>query len=839
VARRLEVEIVGDSRSLERAFGRSSKAGSDFGRKIGTGLKIGIAALGGMAIAGGALGKKMIGLASDAAEVESKFKVVFGREMPRMVQEIDAFSRATGASRFELREQVADMGALLEPLSANKRAAGDLSIQFTKLATDLSSFNNVPVEDALLAIRSGLVGEAEPLRRFGVLLNEAAVKEEALRMGLVKGKEELTEQQKVQARANLIMKQTTLAQGDAERTSGSFANQVRRLQNGLRDMGTEIGKTLLPHMLTLVTWVNEHMPEIQAVIEGVFTGIATTIDTAVKSIKKVKDIFQTIWDKANEAWPAVAEIIGVSLGEIDKDLEVTRRGLGDFQVAHDSFWDKIKAKAQQMQAWYRGELAPGIENVLTAISLAWKHMGDEIVLIVKAMAIKIAGPIREMMNAAGAAIRTGLALLRGEWGKAWDQIRDEVVEKGGQILAKIRDLISKIKAPFASAGSWLRDAGAAIIGGLWAGVASAWGAFKSWFVSQASGLVGAVKDALFFWSSPPEAFGRKIIASLEKGLFDRATELANKLPAKMREPIVKSIDAMIAAVGEKQSAFGSAFDGLASAATAAFDKVSSEFETKTERKIRKQDEARADRDRRRALSEAGAGLAAAIEGGDSQAILDAQRQLAEAEFAIQRAADEKKAVQERKAYEQMRERQRFNLERRLAALQENFLQGELTTQQFTRRMVQILDKADIPLRNSAARLGLALAAGLKEAMSDARNAAKALAAEIINQLGNISVSVRVHVVRSDAPDSDGKRQHGGPVMVGGSYLVGERGPEMFRPLTSGRIIPNSRLASGGGGVNINVTVPGGFIGNPTELANRIGEVFDDYRRRNGTLPFTA
>jgi hypothetical protein len=46
-----------------------------------------------------------------------------------------------------------------------------------------------------------------------VLLNEAAVKQEGLRLGLVKGKQEMTEQQKVQARASLIMQQTTLAQG--------------------------------------------------------------------------------------------------------------------------------------------------------------------------------------------------------------------------------------------------------------------------------------------------------------------------------------------------------------------------------------------------------------------------------------------------------------------------------------------------------------------------------------------------------------------------------------------------------------------------------------------------
>jgi TP901 family phage tail tape measure protein len=49
-----------------------------------------------------------------------------------------------------------------------------------------------------------------------------------------------------------------------------------------------------------------------------------------------------------------------------------------------------------------------------------------------------------------------------------------------------------------------------------------------------------------------------------------------------------------------------------------------------------------------------------------------------------------------------------------------------------------------------------------------------------------------------APASDGQKASGGPVARGNSYLVGERGPEIFRPATSGTIIPNKALGGGGG-----------------------------------------
>ena len=51
----------------------------------------------------------------------------------------------------------------------------------------------------------------------------------------------------------------------------------------------------------------------------------------------------------------------------------------------------------------------------------------------------------------------------------------------------------------------------------------------------------------------------------------------------------------------------------------------------------------------------------------------------------------------------------------------------------------------------------------------------------------------------------GARADGGPVAAGGAYLVGERGPEVFRPAGAGAIEP----AGGAGGVTVNVNLAGG------------------------------
>jgi hypothetical protein len=72
----------------------------------------------------------------------------------------------------------------------------------------------------------------------------------------------------------------------------------------------------------------------------------------------------------------------------------------------------------------------------------------------------------------------------------------------------------------------------------------------------------------------------------------------------------------------------------------------------------------------------------------------------------------------------------------------------------------------------------------------------------------------------------GARASGGPVTGGGgSYLVGERGPELFTPGTSGNITPNNAL--GGGGITVNVQGA-----DPNEVVRAL----QAYTRTNGKLP---
>ena len=71
-----------------------------------------------------------------------------------------------------------------------------------------------------------------------------------------------------------------------------------------------------------------------------------------------------------------------------------------------------------------------------------------------------------------------------------------------------------------------------------------------------------------------------------------------------------------------------------------------------------------------------------------------------------------------------------------------------------------------------------------------------------------------------------KKANGGPVMSGTTYLVGEQGPELFTPSSSGNITPNHAM---GGGSTITVNVNGG---DPDAVVRAIQK----YARQNGAIP---
>ncbi len=195
-------------------------------------------------------------LASDAEETASKFQAVFKGQADAARAFGDNLAKSVGRSRYEIQGFLASMQDTFVPLGFARDKAKDLSQQVTKLAIDLASFNNTSDSEALMSLQSALVGNHETMRKYGVIITEATLGQELLAQGIDGGTKAATEQEKALARMSLIMKGTTDAQGDAERTSGSLANQFKALTSQAKDLSAEIGKAFVPALKSIIERIN-------------------------------------------------------------------------------------------------------------------------------------------------------------------------------------------------------------------------------------------------------------------------------------------------------------------------------------------------------------------------------------------------------------------------------------------------------------------------------------------------------------------------------------------------------------------------------------------------------
>ena len=121
-----------------------------------------------------------------------------------------------------------------------------MSKNLTQLGYDISSFYNIPFENSMQKIQSGIAGELEPLRRLGYDLSVARLQQEAYTLGIDKKISAMTQAEKSELRYYAIMTQVTAAQGDMARTLDAPANQLRVLNAQLTLASRALGNLFLP-----------------------------------------------------------------------------------------------------------------------------------------------------------------------------------------------------------------------------------------------------------------------------------------------------------------------------------------------------------------------------------------------------------------------------------------------------------------------------------------------------------------------------------------------------------------------------------------------------------------
>lgn len=524
------VHLKTDDSELKKGLDEGKTKVSGWGSAI-QGVLMGAGMAGFNALAGAAQSAvgymgDAVAAASDMGETVSKTGVLFGDSSDTVLAWSENAAQAFGQSK----QQALDAASTFATFGKAAGLAGDdlvsFSTDFVGLSSDLASFNNTTPEQAIEAIGAALRGESEPLRAYGVLLDDASMRQKALELGIISTtKEALTPQQKVLAAQALIYEQTSAAQGDFARTSGGLANQQRILDAQMTNLKTTVGEALLPAMLALTSGLNSLvqtvLPPLTAFIRG-----------------QVVPAFQAI---TNVISSTVGPIIAQAqqwFGNLGATMEKQANG----PMAYLRRWfDENMPRIRQI-----------VETVLGAIQAFWDAHGAKIMDTVQGLFGWLTRFWDVQMRTILDIVQAMLQLLTGDFEGAGRTLKGIVERWWSFISAAVTALLENIRRAFLSV-DW-GGIGRGIIEGIGNGIRNAAG----WLADQArqaawNAFEGA-KDALGI-QSPSKVAADKIGAPFVEGIgvgMQRAMDA-------LRSDITGGINGLVA--GMQPQAAGAAMAG--------------------------------------------------------------------------------------------------------------------------------------------------------------------------------------------------------------------------------------------------------------------------------------
>ena len=314
---KIGAEAYGALSEFDKVNGKMGETATK-SQKVGAALKAAAVpatiALG--AIAVGA--KKAIDAASDLEKQVQKTSAVFGPSAKAIVAWSEGLAKSFGLSSGEALDMANRFGNLFVNLGYSQKQAAGMSEQMVQLAADMASFNHVPVSETMAALQSGLAGATRGLKKYGIVIDSSALKQEALKEGLYSGKGALDAHAKAAASLTLIMHQTANAQGDFAKHSHDAANAQAIQAAETKNMEEELGKGLLPYyeaalglLIKLTDVMGKHTTTIKVVI-GAIAALSAAILVA-NAAWKAYTIAQNVAKVATVAFSAANRAMMLSL----------------------------------------------------------------------------------------------------------------------------------------------------------------------------------------------------------------------------------------------------------------------------------------------------------------------------------------------------------------------------------------------------------------------------------------------------------------------------------------------------------------------------------------------
>lgn len=316
-ARKLQVEIIGDSKSLERAFGRASKQTGRFGSALGTFAKTGALALGAAGV-GGALAVLKTGF-DEAAE------------SAQVMAQTGAVLKSTGGAAKVTAKQVESLAGSLSQLSGVDdeaiQAGENLLLTFTKVRNEAGRGNNVfnqATKATLnLSVAMGkdmsssaiLVGKAlnDPIRGMSAMSRAGIQFTDAQKKTVTA----LVESGNAMGAQKIILAELETQFGGSAKAAGeTLPGQLAKAKNAFAEVSGEIVSAALPSITkllggfsSLLVWSQANWPKVRdAVVGAVREAMPHLRNVWAFIAENIVPIFRRVAAVAAETWGNVAVV---------------------------------------------------------------------------------------------------------------------------------------------------------------------------------------------------------------------------------------------------------------------------------------------------------------------------------------------------------------------------------------------------------------------------------------------------------------------------------------------------------------------------------------------------
>lgn len=372
-----------------------------------------------------AFSKEAIALGSDLQEVQNVVDVTF----TTMNEQINEFAKnaamTAGLSETMAKRYAGTFGAMAKSFKFSEQEAYSMATTLTQLSGDVASFYNLTQDEAYTKLKSVFTGETESLKDLGVVMTQTALDDFALRKGLGKTVNKMTEQEKVALRYQFVLEQLSGASGDFVRTQDGWANQTRILNLQFDQLKATIGQGLINILTPVLKMINELISRFQVLADRFKAFTETIFGNAGKgagaAIESVTESTEALGDATEEAGKKAQKSLA-PFDEITKLSGSSENGNG--VVAGSTGSTQAPAVTVPVTPDVTDNITPKIEEIVT----------------------KIKGLFSDLSNK----ITTLFAPAIASWGQAFQNILPSVWSTADQIGLIFGDLWQTALVPFGS-----------------------------------------------------------------------------------------------------------------------------------------------------------------------------------------------------------------------------------------------------------------------------------------------------------------------------------------------------------------------------------------------------